>query len=223
MMTTEAYVECGCCGQFHREAYWGDCRNDKERFFEDQLPKDSTITYLPEEENKTVNVNAIQAIMPYRQFGTWVFDDPNAGLVREPFVLGIPEMIDVMVADISNAKDGFRLNFSITKPAKTDGVHHIKLMALEKGGAWYRDTETRMCGWLCPATLLYFQIFPEEMYIWGDGMVASAQVATHNMNKKLIDEMQLEPSSVLIMGEDVIANGEDWQDYLDRHGIAKDV
>lgn len=167
-----------------------------------------------------MNVNAIQAIMPYRQFGTWVFDDPDAGLVREPFVLGIPEMIDVMVSDIPNAKDGFRLNFSITKPpAKAKSVHHIKLMALEKGGAWYRDVETRMCGWLCPATLLYFQIFPEEVYIWGDGMVASAQVATHNMNKSLIDEMQLEPSNVLIVDGNIIANGDEWKNYLDAHGI----
>lgn len=24
--------ECGCCGQYHRPNYWGDCRNDAERF-----------------------------------------------------------------------------------------------------------------------------------------------------------------------------------------------
>lgn len=26
------YVECGCCGHFHRLDYQGDCRNDDERF-----------------------------------------------------------------------------------------------------------------------------------------------------------------------------------------------
>lgn len=25
-------VECGCCNQYHRAAYHGDCRNDAERF-----------------------------------------------------------------------------------------------------------------------------------------------------------------------------------------------
>lgn len=31
-------IECGCCGCFHREEYYGDCRNDNERFFS---PKDA--------------------------------------------------------------------------------------------------------------------------------------------------------------------------------------
>jgi len=166
-----------------------------------------------------MNGNAIQAIMPYRMFGTWVFDDPDAGLVREPFVLGIPEMIDVMVADIPNAKDGFRLNFSVTRPPTLEDTHHLKLMAEESGGGWYRDVETRMCGWLCPAMLLYFPFFITELFIWADGMVASAQIATHNMNQTRIEEMQLEPTSFFIIDETTISTEEDWVRYLDEHGI----
>ena len=56
--------------------------------------------------------NAIMVIKPYRYSGTWVFDDPRTGLVREPFVAGVPEMIDVLVADIPDAESGFRLTFS---------------------------------------------------------------------------------------------------------------
>ena len=56
--------------------------------------------------------NAIMVISPYDYDGTWVFDDPRVGLVREPFVAGISEMMDVLIADIPNAKDGFRLLFS---------------------------------------------------------------------------------------------------------------
>lgn len=41
--------------------------------------------------------NSILIIAPYRYEGTWVFDDPNVGLVREPFVAGVPEMIDHLV------------------------------------------------------------------------------------------------------------------------------
>ena len=40
--------------------------------------------------------NQIMAIAPYwhEGVGTWVFDDPAAGLQQEPFVSGVPEMID---------------------------------------------------------------------------------------------------------------------------------
>ena len=56
--------------------------------------------------------NAILVIAPYRHAGTWVFDDPSAHLVREPFVAGVPEMMDVLVKDIPGATNGFRLLFS---------------------------------------------------------------------------------------------------------------
>ena len=165
--------------------------------------------------------NAIQTIMPYRKFGTWVFDDPDVGLVREPFVLGIPEMIDVMVAEagIANADQGFRMSFSLSRPPQLKGIHHVKLMAEEKGGAWYRDVETRMGGWLCPATLLYFQIFPKELFIWAEEMLESAQVATHAMNKTRIDELELAPSSALFYDDREILTEEDWTAYLDDLGL----
>jgi hypothetical protein len=43
--------------------------------------------------------NQIMAIAPYwlEEVGTWVFDDPGAGLHQEPFVSGVPEMIDFLV------------------------------------------------------------------------------------------------------------------------------
>ncbi len=39
-----------------------------------------------------------------------MFDDPRVGLVREPFVAGIPAMMDKLVREITNAENGFRLN-----------------------------------------------------------------------------------------------------------------
>ena len=53
-------------------------------------------------------------IFPYRHHGTWVFDDEQVGLVQEPFVSGIPEMVDVLVKNIPNVDEGFRLIFSAT-------------------------------------------------------------------------------------------------------------
>src|SRR3954465_6196497 len=56
--------------------------------------------------------NAILIIAPYWYNGTWVFDDESAGLRREPFVAGVPEMIDVLVKHIADARSGFRLLFA---------------------------------------------------------------------------------------------------------------
>src|SRR3954453_8207886 len=56
--------------------------------------------------------NAMLVIAPYWYNGTWVFDDEAAGLQREPFVAGVPEMIDVLVKDIPEARSGFRLLFA---------------------------------------------------------------------------------------------------------------
>jgi hypothetical protein len=35
------YVDCGCCGAYHRLDYYGDCRNDAERF--DDIPDEARI------------------------------------------------------------------------------------------------------------------------------------------------------------------------------------
>ena len=43
---------------------------------------------------------------------TWVFDDEKTGLMQEPFVSGMPEMIDILTHEIQNAARGFKLLFS---------------------------------------------------------------------------------------------------------------
>ena len=106
--------------------------------------------------------NAIHVIMPYRHASTWVFDDSRVGLSQEPFVSGIPEMIDVMVADIPNAETGFRLLFS---SAPFPG-YQVKLekVRTEYEGTWYRWSEKNAEGWLCPALLLYYPEPPALLY-----------------------------------------------------------
>lgn len=53
--------------------------------------------------------DAILVIFPYLYQVTWVFDDERVELVREPFVSGIPEMINTLVQDIPDANQGFKL------------------------------------------------------------------------------------------------------------------
>jgi len=108
-------------------------------------------------------MNAINLIVPYRYEGMWVFDDPRVGLDKEPFVSGADSMIDVLVADIPNSQQGFRLMFSATPfPG-----HTVKLewKREEYGGNWYFSPEYKMEGWLCPALFKYFDQAPKEIYI----------------------------------------------------------
>lgn len=56
--------------------------------------------------------NALMVIFPYKYEDTWVFDDADVDLIKEPFVFGIPEMIETLVADIESAGEGFKLIFS---------------------------------------------------------------------------------------------------------------
>jgi hypothetical protein len=106
--------------------------------------------------------NSILVISPYRNHGTWVFDDPSVGLAREPFVSGIPEMIDMLVREIPDAEKGFRLLFSEDPfPGYQVEVEHVRE---EYGGNWYRWAEHSREGWLCPALFKYFDRAPRKLY-----------------------------------------------------------
>jgi hypothetical protein len=100
-------------------------------------------------------------IVPYRHASTWVFDDPPVGLSQEPFVSGIPEMIDTIVANIPNAETGFRLLFA----SEPFPGYRVKLEKVreEYEGVWYRWADNAE-GWLCPALFLYFPQAPSALY-----------------------------------------------------------
>ena len=110
---------------------------------------------------KKMNQNAIMVIQPYWHAGTWVFDDASKGLDKEPFVCGIPEIINLAVGDIKDAQKGFRLLFS----GQAFPGYTFKLVwkREETGGNWYSDSEGRE-GWLCPALFKYFSEAPKELY-----------------------------------------------------------
>jgi len=107
-------------------------------------------------------MNAIGVIAPYKYEGMWVFDDPDVGLSREPFVAGIDTTIDRLVASIPGAERDFRLLFSATPfPG-----HTVKLewRREESGGNWYYCPQFGLEGWLCPALFKYFDKSPAELY-----------------------------------------------------------
>ena len=108
--------------------------------------------------------NALMVIQPYWYCGTWVFDDPATGLVREPFVAGIPEMINRLTRHIPAAREGFRLLFSAHEFPGYEAA--FELVRDELGGAWYRlrGIEPSMEGWLCPALFKYFDEAPATIF-----------------------------------------------------------
>ncbi|MEN9734569.1 MAG: hypothetical protein RLZ45_2564 [Verrucomicrobiota bacterium] len=107
-------------------------------------------------------MNAITLLQPYQHAGMWVFDDPDKGLTKEPFVAGIDEMINRMTAAIPDAAGGFRLLFSPTPfPGFTV---QLQWRREEHGGNWYHCRELDMEGWLCPALFRYFAAAPAELY-----------------------------------------------------------
>ena len=112
--------------------------------------------------------NQIQVIAPYWLHGTWVFEDPSTGLVQEPFVSGVPEMIDDLVADIPNARQGFRLLFSTA--AFPGFQRRLEWVREEMDGNWYKTDQPPIEGWLCPALFKYFAEAPKNLYAKAEAM-----------------------------------------------------
>ena len=104
--------------------------------------------------------NALFVIEPYQWSGLWVFDDPRVGLEKEPFVSGMPEIIDLAVRDIPDAGNGFTLMFSANPfPGATVELEWVRE---EMGGNWYRWNGLE--GWLCPALFRYFETAPPKLF-----------------------------------------------------------
>lgn len=108
--------------------------------------------------------NSLMVIYPYKHHDMWVFDDDATGLVQEPFVMGIPEILEELhrIAAVDHPETGFRLIFSAT-PFPSYQLKGTWFKE-EQGGNWYRTSDGRE-GWLCPALFKYFPTAPAEIFI----------------------------------------------------------
>jgi hypothetical protein len=107
-------------------------------------------------------MNAISVIFPYKFQGQWVFDDKSRGLDKEPFIMGIDQIIEKSTESIPSAQYGFKLFFSSTPfPGYTVKLEWVRG---ELGGNWYRCEQLGIQGWLCPALLKFFEKAPTEIY-----------------------------------------------------------
>jgi hypothetical protein len=107
--------------------------------------------------------NSIFVIKPYLWNGMWVFDDPAVGLVKEPFVGGMPEMIQKATQHMPGADQGFLAVFSANYFPGASIV--LEWVREDSSGNIYRWAETGQEGWLCPALLKYFKEPPAKLYI----------------------------------------------------------
>ena len=83
--------------------------------------------------------NSIFVIKPCKWEGMWVFDDPNVGLVKEPFVGGADTIIDRAIDHIPNASQGFLAVFSAGYSPDVQIV--LEWVREEGGGNVYRWQE----------------------------------------------------------------------------------
>ena len=119
--------------------------------------------YLRTSGRPTPPGNAIGIIAPYRYHGAWVFDDDAVGLRREPFVAGVPAMIDALVKDVPDAPNGFRLLFSANPfPGSQKKLTWTRGDSL---GNYYKLDDPPLEGWICPAMFRYFKEPPKTLYV----------------------------------------------------------
>ena len=104
--------------------------------------------------------NAIQVLEIYRHAGCWVFDAPEFDLCKEPFVMGSSEIIDSALPEGTREASLIFSSEGFPESIRIDRVYP------ESGGYWYQhiDDDGGSAGWLCPATLHYFDEFPESIY-----------------------------------------------------------
>lgn len=103
----------------------------------------------------------------------WVFDIPFAGIEDEPFVEGIPEILEhhlrkarkltyaqsqgitVLFTDSPNIPPAFRggTNFTLVRSR------------FDSNGAWYTDKASKLEGWLCPNIHQFFAAPPAKIHV----------------------------------------------------------
>jgi len=116
--------------------------------------------------------NQINVLHPYRdQYGIWKFDDAEVELQAEPFVGDINRMIDMYAngkkqITVYISKDPMPQETLVLEKATAATYPDMDVTeadVLNEG--WYKLKGTDIVGWLCPATLKYFEGYPDEIHV----------------------------------------------------------
>lgn len=102
--------------------------------------------------------NSLMSLNLYNVSGTWCFDDQAFDINREPFVMGMSEIISSYLP-----KDAEKCEIIFGhKPFPNSDV--LALEKEEMNGGWYNLASKNMRGWLCPVTRIYMNGIPENIY-----------------------------------------------------------
>jgi Family of unknown function (DUF6717) len=105
----------------------------------------------------------------YRHDNRWVFDNPQDGYDKEPFILGSPELIDSLVKNIPAARNGFKMLLS---PAPFTGYQRVlSYIRPEKDGYWYSDGKTQAEEWVSNIVLKEFEKAPPKIYVKAEALL----------------------------------------------------
>lgn len=102
--------------------------------------------------NKLVTLNL------YNVGGTWCFDDEKYDVVREPFVMGMSEIISSYLPENSETCE------FLASVGPFPNADVLKLETEAFDGGWYNLPSKDMRGWLCPLTRTYMGGIPPQIY-----------------------------------------------------------
>ena len=112
-------------------------------------------------------MNSMMVLYPYKKNGAWVFDDEQRGVVEEPFLSGMPRMLELAATKLGlkNPEDGFTLTFSAAPFPGHQFVLQLTRERQENFGNQYQLEGSDMTGALCTVLFRYFDEAPDALYV----------------------------------------------------------
>lgn len=109
--------------------------------------------------------NSLFTIAPYRtRWGSWVFDDEKRGIIGEPLIAGIDDMLDAVSAALPGKPDALSIVFSTVPFPGFDLRLNWVCEDERQVGNIYHCPELGIEGWLCPALFKYFDSAPKTLF-----------------------------------------------------------
>ena len=106
--------------------------------------------------------NSMMIIKIYKHCGTGAFTDKSKELAHEPFVCGIPEIIDLFISNHGDkTRETHKITFSDQNFPGAQGM--LTKTHSEHSGTWYSYGKKE--GWLSPTVFKYFPKHPSEIYV----------------------------------------------------------
>lgn len=103
--------------------------------------------------------NAIKRIVMWKEGNTWMFDESEFGLVREPFVGATNRALDY-IADDEN-----EMTFLFSDHAFPNAIEFFTEPIEEFGGATFKCSRIADFCWLCSAMWHYFDELPASIFV----------------------------------------------------------